>query len=65
MKGKIIRLITDKSFGFIRGEDKREYFFHSSAVRNANFRELKEQSQVEFTNSEGEKGPRAEDVYVD
>jgi cold shock CspA family protein len=28
MKGRVTRKINDRKFGFIRGDDAREYFFH-------------------------------------
>jgi len=64
MKGKITRLIQDKGFGFIKGEDNTEYFFHRSAVKNISFEELIDGQDVEFKDDEGPKGPRAEDVFV-
>lgn len=65
MKGKVIRIIADKGFGFIKGEDNKEYFFHRSAVKNAQLESLREGSEVEFEESEGSKGLRAEDVYLE
>lgn len=64
MKGKIKRLVNDKGFGFIAAEDGKEFFFHKSAVKNAKFEDLNEDDAVEFEDSEGPKGPRAEDIYV-
>ena len=65
MTGKIARLMTDKGFGFIRAANsKTEYFFHRSACKNCRFEDLQEGQEVTFEDSEGEKGPRAEDVYV-
>jgi len=64
MKGKITRLVADKGFGFIKGEDGTEYFFHRSAVKNAKFEELDENADVEFEDGTGPKGPRAEDIYI-
>lgn len=64
MKGKVVRLMQDKGFGFIRGEDGREYFVHRSAFKNADFADVDEGREVEFEDSEGLKGLRAEDVYV-
>lgn len=64
MKGTVIRLVKDKPFGFIRGEDENEYFFHSSSVKNGSFNDVKYGQSVEFEPSEGEKGLRAEDVYL-
>jgi cold shock CspA family protein len=30
MNGTIARLMSDKRFGFIKGEDNKDYFFHAS-----------------------------------
>lgn len=64
MTGTIKRLLTDKGCGFIRAKDGREFFFHKSALKNCRYDELEEGREVTFEDSEGEKGPRAEDVYV-
>ena len=65
MIGKVIRTLQDKGFGFIMGDDKREYFFHRSAVRGAHFEEMQTGVAVEFRAEEKVgKGPRAEDIHV-
>lgn len=64
MTGKIKTLHTDKGYGFIRGEDGTDYFFHRSAVKNAEFDTLKKGHEVTFEGFEGQKGMRAEDIYV-
>lgn len=66
MTGTIKTLNRDKGFGFIKadGREQREFFFHRSALRNARFDQLGEGQEVTFEEGEGEKGPRAEDVYV-
>ena len=60
-QGTIKKLVTDKGFGFIAGGGK-ELFFHQSAVEGASFDDLREGQEVEFTEGEGPKGPRAENV---
>ncbi len=68
MRGKVVRIYSEKGFGFIQGEDKRDYFMHFSAVAKAewdNFVRCNKRGEevvVEFTPSESDKGPRAEDV---
>lgn len=64
MKGTVIRLVKEKPFGFLRGEDGNEYFFHASSVVNGSFNDVKYGQTVEFEPSESEKGLRAEDVYI-
>ena len=64
INGTIKRLVNDKGFGFIRGNDGNEYFFHNSACTNARFDDLREGQNVTFDVSQGPKGPRAENVKV-
>jgi CspA family cold shock protein len=58
--GTVKKLIADKGFGFIAGDNK-DLFFHRSAVEGS-FEDLREGDQVEFTRGEGPKGPCAENV---
>lgn len=64
MTGTIKTLLKDRNCGFIRGEDKKEYFFHATALKNVNYTELAEGDEVTFEETDTAKGPRAEDVYV-
>lgn len=65
MKGKIVRVMGDKMFGFIKGEDHEDYFFHASALRNESFTQDLVDRTVQFEESEGAKGLRAEEIWVD
>ena len=66
MNGKISKVIADKGFGFITGDDAQEYFMHRSAVRDGSiFETLREGQSVSFDAGQGEKGPRAENVRVE
>jgi CspA family cold shock protein len=62
-QGVIKKLVSDKGFGFIAG-DNGELFFHHSAVEGTDFESLQEGQTVEFTEGSGPKGPRAESVRV-
>ncbi|MCR4301835.1 MAG: cold shock domain-containing protein [Sulfuricaulis sp.] len=42
MNGVIKKLVKDKRFGFIKGEDGKEYFFHQSVLKNVRYEELEE-----------------------
>lgn len=65
MKGIVKRINLEKGFGFIKAAiSGKEYFFHKSALKNITIEELEEEQEVEFEDSEGLKGPRAEDVYA-
>jgi CspA family cold shock protein len=64
MNGQISRVITDKGFGFITGDDGKEYFVHRSAIRGIVFEQLREGQPVTFDPGQGDKGPRAENVRL-
>jgi CspA family cold shock protein len=65
MTGQISRLLLEKGFGFIAGEDGQEYFMHRSAVRDGSvFEQLREGQPVTFDGGKGEKGLRAENVRL-
>jgi len=64
MTGRIKNVNKEKGFGFILGEDGKEYFMHRSALKNAQFEALERGQDVTFEETEGQKGPRAEDIYI-
>lgn len=64
MTGRITRIYHDKGYGFIKGSDGKDYFMHRTSVKNADWASLEEGQDVTFEDAEGQKGPRAEDVYV-
>lgn len=59
-----IKRITNKGFGFISDGSEKDLFFHSSALVNAGFDDLREGQQVSFNVGQGPKGPCAEQVRV-
>ncbi len=62
MSGAIKRL-TDKGFGFITPDDGgKDVFFHSSALVDLVFDELREGDKVTFETEDSDKGPRAVNV---
>jgi CspA family cold shock protein len=62
MTGKVLRLVRDKGFGFIKDGSGKEYFFHRSSVRNDGFDTLNEGENVEFDEEASQKGPRATNI---
>lgn len=62
MTGTIARLQLEKGFGFIKDDAGRDHFFHRSAVYGEGIENLREGDSVEFTASDGPKGPRADSV---
>lgn len=51
-----------KGFGFIEREGGPDVFVHFSAIQGDGFKTLAEGQQVEFTVTDGQKGPQAENV---
>ncbi len=51
-----------KGFGFIEREGGDDVFVHFSAIGGDGFKNLEEGQKVEFTVTDGDKGPQAEDV---
>ena len=51
-----------KGFGFIEQEGGSDVFVHYSAINGGGFRTLAEGQKVEFTVTQGPKGPQAENV---
>jgi len=62
-EGTIKKLVPDKGFGFIKGQNG-ELFFHQSAVQGVAFEELREGQRVTYQEGRGPKGPRADSVNV-
>ncbi len=57
--GTVKRLVRERGFGFILGQDGVQVFFHRSALQGEGFDTLAEGQAVEFDVERGEKGPRA------
>ena len=57
-----IKRLTDRGFGFIDTGAGKDLFFHMSAVEEVTFDQLSEGQRVSYTEGEGPKGPRAENV---
>lgn len=63
MTGTIKKLLADKGFGFIAGEElQKDLFFHSSSLVGVTFDELKEGDAVSFETAESPKGLNAVNV---
>jgi len=57
-----IKRLTDRGFGFIDTGSGTDIFFHMSAVDGVQYDDLREGQSVSFTEGQGPKGPRAENV---
>jgi len=61
-KGKVARFFDQKGFGFIEPEaGGKDLFVHINEVEGGN---LQEGDQVEFEETQGQKGPQAVSVKV-
>lgn len=63
MKGKVKFFNTMKGFGFIAGEDGKEYFVHTTGLKEGVA--INENDAVTFDVVEGDKGPKAENCALD
>lgn len=62
--GKIVRLMPDESYGFIRTPDGRDVYFHENTLSSATLDDLNAQHPVWFTEEQGDKGPMAGEVHL-
>jgi CspA family cold shock protein len=62
VKGKIKKLVRERGFGFVRGDDGKEVFFHRSGLGAQDYDALSEGDIVEYVVQEGPRGARAENV---
>ncbi|MBW8189519.1 cold-shock protein [Neiella marina] len=51
-----------KGFGFIEQEGGPDVFAHFSAIKGTGFKTLAEGQKVQFTVTQGQKGPQAENI---
>jgi len=59
MKGKVKFFNRQQSFGFIAGEDGKEYFVHESGIKQGS---IDENDDVTFDVEDGDRGPKAINV---
>ncbi|MGH1461779.1 MAG: cold-shock protein [Neptuniibacter sp.] len=52
----------EKGFGFIEQENGPDVFAHFSAISGDGFKSLAEGQKVQFTITQGQKGPQAENI---
>ena len=60
MKGRVKFYNEMKGFGFIAGEDGKEYFVHQTGLEQGV--SITENDEVNFTVTEGDRGPKAVSV---
>ena len=62
VKGTVKWFNESKGFGFIEQLNGPDVFAHFSAIIGDGFKTLIEGQQVEFTVTDGQKGPQAENI---
>jgi len=61
--GTVKKVVADRGFGFITGEDGKDYFFHRDGVSaSVDFDRLVGGEQVTFDIESNPRGPRAANV---
>ena len=61
-KGTVKWFNEAKGFGFIAPENGADVFAHYSEITGSGFKTLAEGQEVEFTVTQGQKGPQAENI---
>lgn len=64
VEGTVKWFNESKGFGFISQEGGPDVFAHFSAISGSGFKTLAEGQRVEFTVTQGEKGPQAADIVA-
>ncbi len=64
VKGTVKFFNEAKGFGFIEQESGPDVFAHFSAITGDGFKTLADGQKVEFTVTQGQKGPQAENIVA-
>jgi CspA family cold shock protein len=64
VKGTVKWFNESKGFGFIQQESGPDLFAHFSEIASSGFKTLSEGQQVEFTVTQGQKGPQASNIVA-
>ena len=64
VKGTVKWFNETKGFGFIQQENGPDVFAHFSEIANSGFKTLTEGQQVEFSITQGQKGPNAVNIVA-
>jgi len=62
--GKVKKFNKEKGYGFITGEDGKDYFFYYTALNMTGFKTVDIDAKVEFVGQDTERGARATDIDV-
>ena len=64
IKGTVKWFDESKGFGFIEQESGPDVFAHFSAISSTGYKILNDGQKVEFTVTQGPKGPQAENIVA-
>ena len=64
VQGTVKWFNESKGFGFIEQESGPDVFAHFSAISSEGFKTLAEGQKVEFSVTQGQKGPNAENIVA-
>ena len=62
MQGKVKKFNKEKGFGFIVNEDGKDVFFHYSQLKMDGFKDIAENTAVEFEQYETDRGLQAQNI---
>ncbi len=62
MEGTVKFFNRKKGFGFVHGDDEKDYFVHFTALPRGTF--LRDNDRVSFDGAEGDRGLKAENVKL-
>jgi cold shock protein len=62
--GKVKKFNKEKGYGFITGEDGKDYFFYYTSLNMSGFKTVDTDAKVEFEAQETERGLRAVDIDI-
>lgn len=64
LAGLVVRLFREQGYGFIKGLDGQEIYFHKNSLAGDDFDRLEIGTGVQWVEEEGEKGPQASTVRI-
>jgi len=62
MNGTVKWFNSEKGYGFITGQDNKDYFAHYSAIQQDGYKNLEAQQAVTFEVEQTQKGPVATQI---
>lgn len=64
LRGVVVRLFREQGYGFIKGRDGQEVYFHKNSLPGDDFERLEIGTGVQWMEEEGDKGPQASTVRI-